>query len=115
MFLWLFSLLLASNLQAVWDPGNELVKDMKEYDKWQNGNKDVDFYKSLSFSYYISGVADTMESASQICIPEGVNNGQIYAIVTKYIKNNPEKWNMSANDLVVQPLLDTFPCKKEKK
>ncbi|MDD5371874.1 MAG: Rap1a/Tai family immunity protein [Sulfurimonas sp.] len=115
MFLWLFSFLLTSNLQAVWNTGNNLVGDMREYDKWENGNRDVDFYKSASFSSYISGVADTMIDASYICIPEGVNSGQVFGIVKKYIKNNPEKWNIPASHLVIQPLLDAFPCKQEKK
>lgn len=115
ILLWLVSLIAVSNLQAVWDKGNDLVIKMRENDRAQNGGKNIDYSTANAYIYYISGVVDTMIDASFICIPEGVNNGQIFAIVTKYIKNNPENWNKSASHLVIQPILDAFPCAQEKK
>jgi hypothetical protein len=64
-----------------------------------------DFYKSLSFSYYVSGVADTMMGASYICIPEGVNSGQIFGIVKKYIKNNGDFMGEKAEFIFVTTLI----------
>ncbi|WP_176753970.1 Rap1a/Tai family immunity protein [Nitrosomonas mobilis] len=46
------------------------------------------------------------------CTTSGVTRGQFIAIVAKYLKNNPEKWNMSADSIVFYAMKEAFPCKK---
>jgi len=97
-----------------WVSGNELVKYMNENKKLSNGIKNVDTIDALRFNAYVFGVIDVLEDAEYICIPENVNGRQLFAIVIKYIDNNPDKWNKTASYLVETPLLNTFPCKKKK-
>lgn len=62
---------------------------------------------------FIEGVVDTTEDAL-ICVPSGIKIGQLYAIVKKFIRNNPEKWHKSASSLVIEALKPTFNCKRRK-
>jgi hypothetical protein len=63
------------------------------------------------FSGYVAGVVDVGDGIL-FCTGPGVTAGQYNAVVAKYIKNNPEKWNKSADSLVVEALKEAFPCKK---
>ena len=106
--------MLVISLNAGWNQGNDLVKDMREYIKYSYGNKkEAVFYRNVGFMLYICGVRDTLLDAGYICIPNGVNGAQIFEIVRKYIEDNPKEWNKSASYLVEKPLLDAFPCKKK--
>ena len=109
----LLGFILVINLNANWQSGNDFVLDMKEYIKEENGAK-TEFYKTMTYRAYISGVRDTLIDAGYICIPSGVNGKQIFEIVRKYVEDNPKEWNKSASYLVETPLLDAFPCKKKK-
>lgn len=62
---------------------------------------------------YISGVADT-SNGILFCAPIGVTNGQNVAVVTKFLKANPEKWTEQAASLIVQALSKAYPACKAK-
>ena len=48
---------------------------------------------------------------SPFCLPkEGVENGQMVKIVLKYIRNHPEQAHDSGSQMVLQGLMDAFPC-----
>ena len=109
----ILGLTLSISLNASFTDGNRLVEDMNEYKIWNNGNKDVSYDKVMGFMGYVSGVSDTLNGIL-ICYPKNVTLGQVNAIVIKYIENNPDKWNQSANYLISAPLMKIFPCKKKK-
>jgi hypothetical protein len=44
------------------------------------------------------------------CRPEHVENGQLVRIVLKYIRNHPETAQKPTAALVVEALLEAFPC-----
>lgn len=48
------------------------------------------------------------------CEPTGTTYDQLYAVVSKWINNNPEKWHLRANELVMQALGQAFPCEKSR-
>lgn len=86
--------------------GNELKEWMDE--KESDGSR----FKSGLFNGYVSGVVDTGNDIL-FCTPEGVTAGQYTAVVIKYMKDNPEKWNQGASVLVIEALKAAFPCAKK--
>jgi hypothetical protein len=93
--------------------GNTLVEDMREFDKSKANPKAIDVSWDAVGYYdgYISGVADATHSLYNV--PSGVTYGQLSAIVSKYLKNHPEKWNKPAVDLVIFALQEAFPFAPE--
>lgn len=83
--------------------GNELYQWMLEKEK-QNGS-----FKSGLFNGYVAGVVD-LGDEFLFCLTAGVTRGQYSAVVSKYLKNNPEKWNKAAETIVVNALKEAFPC-----
>lgn len=95
---------------AVFRNGNELAKEMVEYEKSDNDNT-VEWYRSGEYSGYVTGVADSTNSISW-CPPRNVIASQIIKVVSKYLNNNPESLHFSAKSLVEEALKESFPCKK---
>ena len=58
---------------------------------------------------------DILNEAQPYCIPDGVTNGQIVRILTKFIKDHPEKAHKQTRVLVIESLMDAFPCRAKKK
>ena len=92
--------------------GNNLVDYMNEDEKFTANLPNAHIWKSGRYSGFVLGISDAYESAGVICFSSSVTNGQIYAVVSKFLKDNPDKWNYSAADLVVHSLKASFPCKK---
>ena len=63
------------------------------------------------FSGYVIGVHDAV-AGTKVCLTDGVTFGQLQAIVSKYLRDNPEKWNFSASSLVVAALSSASPCRR---
>ena len=87
--------------------GTDLAAVMPEWDKMYAHAIRVDLAKALVFAAYIMGVCDATES--QYSIPTGVKQGQIAAVVSKYLKNHRDQWNDPAASLVMKALGETFP------
>lgn len=85
---------------------------MREYDKDEPGisSGEVNLVMIGAFLAYVAGVYDTLSFA--FSTPDGVTVGQICAIVSKYLKNHPERWSEAADLLVVDALREAFPLKK---
>lgn len=91
--------------------GNELVKSMRDYDKYVAGNGNFNQSGMGMYVGYVSGIFEAMRIGRVICPNQAVVNGQAIEIVSGYIKSNPEKWNLDAINLVYTPLILTFPCR----
>lgn len=96
---------------AVSKDGNDLAKEMVEYEKSENNMNLVSAFLAGQYGGYIDGVTDS--SAGIIwCNPSNVTYGQTYKIVSKYLNNNPEKLHLSAESLINNALKEALPCKK---
>ncbi len=86
----------------------DFVECSVSYEKEQKTELDY-----INRAYYI-GFIDGLNgfNGDLYCTTDNVKMGQLYAIVRKYIKNNPEKWNEGKYLLVLKPLREAFPCKK---
>ncbi len=113
MKLIILGLIVTVGLNAGWKKGSDLVSEMDEYIKSNNGVKHKS-YKDISYISYVHGVSDTLADAGYVCYPDNVNVKQILEIVKKFIQDNPKEWNKQASFLVQKPLIDTFPCKNKK-
>lgn len=60
---------------------------------------------------YVAGVQDSYNGVL-FCVHEGVRMSQASAIVKKYFADNPKNWHMAAQQLVINALTESFPCKK---
>ena len=75
-----------------------------------NNPSPADYLENGYFTGYVIGVSD-MRDRLTICLPQGVTVGQLIAIVQKYLRANPEKWNHGAQDLVLNAFRTAFPCR----
>lgn len=99
----LLVLALLTSPGAAWaTSGNDLVKWIPEYEASK-----ATFAGGL-FIGYVTGIAD-FGRGFLFCPAGNVTNGQNAAIVVKYLKNNPEKWNWQASTLVVEALSNAYP------
>lgn len=105
-------ILLPTQVQAVFfETGNALVNEMQEDEK-VIANTGGSQFKSGYYVGFISASFDLGNTIGIICSSPSVTVGQVTAIVTKYLKSNPEKWSEPATNLVNFALMNAFPCKK---
>jgi len=83
---------------------------MKEYDKAEISSKDTSYYEVGNYAGFIYGVYDAYELNDLTCPGDGVTKGQVLAVVAKFLKANPERWNEPAFYLVKDALKGAFPC-----
>ena len=94
--------------------GNQLREWLAADDRLENGVRShIDYTNSASGTFYITGVAETFSVLGLLCLPNGVTTGQMQAVVSKYLKEHPEKWNNDANPIVYVALSSAFPCPKK--
>ena len=69
---------------------------------------------------YVVGVSDTVNFLQSVgylskvyCQSMNVTQGQLAAVFSKYLQDNPAKRHMAAANLVFEALTDAFPCKTD--
>lgn len=92
------------------------LKDLVDTDDMVEAKTDnySDIWGSGALFGYVVGVYEGVEDIL-VCTPENVKPGQLVGIVKKFVKNNPEMWNMPANQIVVMALSQAFPCPNVRK
>jgi hypothetical protein len=101
----------ASAYGGYFDSGNELFSHCtaREADE-------LHYLKTAECRGYITGVVDHVLLWREVvdepdCLPEGVNKGQLVAVVVQYLTNHPEERHRAANVLVMRAVTDAF-CPK---
>jgi hypothetical protein len=96
---------LSSSAHALAYTGNDLIQWLPEYEankgSWAGG----------MFLGYVGGVSEVGQGVLY-CAPATATHGQSAAITAKYLRNNPEKWNLSASSLIVSALQAAYPACK---
>jgi hypothetical protein len=80
---------------------NAHVSRVKE---WQN----VGLYEGFVMAVVLVGIHHRDPIFS---IPDSVTNGQIFAVVGKYLDSHPTEWDKDADRLVVKALQTVWPYK----
>ena len=65
---------------------------------------------------YITGVCDASKyflSLESSIWNRNITLGQLCAIVAKYLKAHPEKWDYSAESIILEALIEAFPKESE--
>jgi hypothetical protein len=102
----------AMNAQAGFFDGNDLVKDMHEWEKYERKDPLVSSLVAGNFMGYVAGVADVYDEIS-ICPPENSTVRQLSTVVAQFLNANPTRWAEPADVLVADALKKSFPCKKK--
>ena len=89
--------------------GNKLVQNMDAWEKYQKRDPNAVAVDGALYVGYVTGVYDSSESL--FGNPGNVTIPQICSIVAKYLRENPEKWNLSASFLIMEALQKAFPKK----
>jgi hypothetical protein len=87
--------------------GNKLVKWMQANEECDKNEKDCPYFDSGMFIGYVTGVMDATHWMHSI--PTGVMAGQLYAIVSKFLKEHPERWSEPGDSIVIDALKKAFP------
>ena len=90
--------------------GNELVQLMREYEKAERNDKTADWRKAGEYRGYVIGFYDA--TWFFYADPENITSGRVAAVVAAFLKQNPEKWDRPAWDLVMEALQEAFPKAK---
>lgn len=77
------------------ETGNSLVPFMRENEKGMAKDPSVIWVDAFYYIGFVTGVYDATSSLYDP--PEKITISQILAIVAKYLKENPEKWNQPAS------------------
>lgn len=109
-FLALPLMIFASNAFSFFISGNELIIDMKEWEK-PSGDSTTQAF-ALSYLSYTTAIAESLEFEGYIChpSPENVTRRQIGAVVAKYLNDHPAEWSEPAYYLVRRALVGAFAC-----
>jgi len=100
---------ISSIANAGYTDGNELQRWLSNSETAEDFSYEKAYGTGI-FRGYVSGVVDVGDGRL-FCTGKGVTRGQYTAVVIKYIKENPEQWNLSASELVINGLKKAFPCK----
>ena len=104
-------MLFATNATAM--DGTELKQLADAYMRIEQGTATelIDASDAGKFIGYIGGVVEAYPFI-KLCQPQRVTMGQQFAIVTKYLNDNPEKWNQRASHIIIEAMYQAFPCSK---
>lgn len=91
--------------------GNELKDWMNEWEGMANSRPGANSYKAGLYHGYVLSIAETSQGAVW-CTRSGITQGQVLAVSSKYLNDNPEKLHQDANALILEALPKAFPCKK---
>lgn len=60
---------------------------------------------------HVTYAADLKDSYRIVCVPNGVEAGQLKEIVVEYLRSKPADRNLSAAVLVYAALAEAYPCR----
>ena len=108
VLVWFLSLMYPG-IAGAWISGSKLLEGMKESENMEQRKPAVDFTAGWYIGF-VSGVTETGNIYQSFCLGENVSVAQSVAVVEKYLKEFPEKWNQPAHILVIDALKKAFPC-----
>ena len=81
-----------------------------------NPNPTPTQYSQVGFYMgYISGVLENDSGRNgYFCIPLDIKKMDVFAVVFKYLKDNPKLRNQDASLLIITAVKSTWPCQQQK-
>ncbi|MEI7934121.1 MAG: Rap1a/Tai family immunity protein [Chlorobiaceae bacterium] len=93
--------------------GYDLVAVWREYKKQESGQVAADLNIG-DYRGYVAGVCDVC-NRWLFTTPQGTTQGQVCAVVGKWLEEHPAKWHKPAMGLVIQALQEGFPYYQKKR
>jgi hypothetical protein len=59
---------------------------------------------------YVVGVMSVVKYTNYFCLPSKSTQSQATLVVKKYLSGHPEKLHLDADGLVLEALIEAFPC-----
>lgn len=83
---------------------------------WENCHEGTNMGRGFCYGY-IASVADSQKAfmakgTYHFCTPSEATLGQLSDVVKKYLGNHPQDRHHPATFLVIQALMEAFPCKR---
>lgn len=102
-----FAAMLVTTVHAAGEfkTGNEVKVGLEG---WVRDDSTETVRDAVAFGYVI-GVHDAL-SGSVICSGDNVTQGQVVQVVLKYMRNNPEMLDQSADRVITAALKTVWPC-----
>jgi len=99
--------------------GNRLLKECQVAERFMDTKEMSDPFDAGMCWGLIQGVKNTLIMLEnnihpdfKICPPtRDISNGQITRIVLRYLKNNPASLHEPESKLIIQAILEAYPCK----
>ena len=60
---------------------------------------------------FVLGVSYSLSKGS-FCAPDGTTEGQLFAVVSRWLARYPERWHERATDIILTALSEAFPCRR---
>lgn len=114
--IFLFSIFSSSSTHAFFWRGHELMRGIWAYERYDSSDVRLrepgDPQYIGSYLGFVYGVHDSLDGIL-VCASSNATEKQVVSVVTKYLNNNPEKWDSPARNLVTEALSTAFPCRKK--
>jgi CheY-specific phosphatase CheX len=98
-------LVMTAHAAGEFKTGNEVKAGLEG---WVRDDSTETVRDAVAFGYVI-GVHDAL-SGSVICSGDNVTQGQVVQVVLKYMRNNPEVLDQSADRVITAALKAVWPC-----
>jgi hypothetical protein len=99
--------------------GLDMLRPCGIYEGIQSGRQaDVTNDETLGMGYclglilgikFLAGAA-TKNTTYPICVPDNAPSGQVLSVVLRYLRNHPQKLNDNFLYLIMDALLEAWPC-----
>jgi len=87
-----------------------LVENMKDFEKWDSGDRKVNRINAATYYGYVLAIAHM--AYYENILDHYIDSSEDLAVVTKYLKAHPERWREYAYILVFDALKESFPKKQ---
>jgi hypothetical protein len=109
-----FAALLVMPMLAKASPATQLIDHIRANDAYLQDKSQANglTYHSVGYLQGLVTGVQSMGMGDFFCTPENGITSQHIAVVSKWVKANPEKWNEPDAFLVAFALSEAFPCEE---
>lgn len=99
--------------------GEELVQMMEAYERTSSGQslETGDLVRTGQYVGFLMAVGDAVPfinafNSPDLCVRDllGITGNQIRSVVSKYLRDNPQRWHQDGLGLAYNALALAFPC-----
>ncbi|MCK0714516.1 Rap1a/Tai family immunity protein [Chromohalobacter sarecensis] len=89
--------------------GADLLDFQRHYQQFR-ADESYDTSKFFTYTGYVLGIFDRLESQEKLCAPSDVRGRDILDEVSQYLESASESWSEPASDVVTEALKKAYAC-----